>query len=189
MSHVFSCILCRLQNAQPNWQAKTARGDHGAEVVEVTDIIQEREPDGPPPVGGAYSLGPIFSPRSNSPPEESTLPGIEYGHFAGNGSARNSSQASNAIFMTLLWFPSHFWLEDGQQSEFRQFSFQSNSISFASRFLLLSFRLQPRVIYSRGLLIVGIALGCRIDCFWKVSSLALDHSEFVIHHGQSCSDR
>jgi len=31
-----------------------------------------------------YSLGPIFSPRINSPPEETTLPAIEYGHIAGN---------------------------------------------------------------------------------------------------------
>jgi len=34
------CLIFRPQNAKPNWQAKTARGDLGVEVVEVVDIIQ-----------------------------------------------------------------------------------------------------------------------------------------------------
>jgi hypothetical protein len=37
---MFSLVFSSGRRIQPNWQAKFARGEHGAEVVEVTDIIQ-----------------------------------------------------------------------------------------------------------------------------------------------------
>ena len=40
MCLMFSLVFSSGRRIQPNWHAKTARGDHGAEVVEVTDIIQ-----------------------------------------------------------------------------------------------------------------------------------------------------